>query len=148
MAHINTIIPDTLELLQFAYRSNRSTDEGISIALHTALHTALSHLCKRNTHVRMLFIDYSLAFKTKVPSKLIAKDPAIEHLSLQLDPGLPNRPPQAVRVGNITSATQTLNTGAPQGGVLSPLMYSLFTHDCVAAHNSNTIIMFLVTQRW
>ena len=50
--------------------------------------------------------------------------------------------PQVVRVGNNTSATLILNTGASQGGVLSPLMYSLFTHDCMATHNSNTIIMF------
>ena len=34
-------------------------------------HTALSHLDKRNTYVRMLFIDYSSAFNTIVISKLI-----------------------------------------------------------------------------
>ena len=45
-----------------------------------------------------------------------------------------------VRVGNNTSATLTLNTGVPQGCVLSRLLYSLFTHDCVATHNSNTIV--------
>ncbi|KAI3355088.1 hypothetical protein L3Q82_017870, partial [Scortum barcoo] len=28
------------------------------------------------------------------------------------------------------------------GCVLSPLLYSLFTHDCVATHSSNTIIKF------
>jgi siderophore synthetase component len=44
-----------------------------------------------------------------------------------------------VRVGN---NTLSLNTRAPQGWVLSPLLYSLFTHDCVAAHKSNTIITF------
>ena len=55
MAHINTIIPETLDPLQFAYRPNRSTDVAISIALLTAL----SHLDKRNTYDRMLFIDYS-----------------------------------------------------------------------------------------
>ena len=32
------------------------------------LHTALSHLDKRNTYVRLLFIDYSSAFNTIVPS--------------------------------------------------------------------------------
>ena len=26
--------------------------------------------------------------------------------------------------------------------MLSPLLYSLFTHDCVAKHDSNTIIKF------
>ena len=69
MSHIKTIIPETLDPLQFAYHSNRSTDDAISIALHTAL----SHLDKRNTYVRMLFIDYSSVFNTIVPSKLINK---------------------------------------------------------------------------
>ena len=71
MAHINTLIPDTLQLdpLQFAFRPNKATDDVIYIALHTAL----SHLDKRNTYVRMLFIDYSSAFNTIVPSKLITK---------------------------------------------------------------------------
>ena len=69
MAHINTIIPGTLEPLQFAYRPNRSRDDAVS----TAIHTALSHLDKRNTYVRMLFSDYSSAFNTIVPSKLTTK---------------------------------------------------------------------------
>jgi hypothetical protein len=45
-------------------------------------------------------------------------------------------------VGNNTSATLILNTGAPQGCVLSPPAYSLFTHNCLAKHVSNTIIKF------
>jgi hypothetical protein len=55
MVHINTIIPETLDPLQFAY------------------HTALSYLDKRNTYVRMLFIDYSSAYNTIVALKLFTK---------------------------------------------------------------------------
>ena len=50
--------------------------------------------------------------------------------------------PQVVRVGNNTSVTLILNKGAPQGCMLSPLLYFLFTYDYMARHNSNTIIKF------
>jgi hypothetical protein len=45
---------------------HRSIDNVISIALHIALD-------KRNTYVRMMLIDYSSAFNTIVPSKLVNK---------------------------------------------------------------------------
>ena len=92
----------------------------------------------------MLFIDYSSAFTTIVPSTLITK---IRTLVLNLS--LCNwildflvRRPLVVRVGNNPSATLILNTGAPQRCMLSPILYTLFTHDCMARHNSNTIIKF------
>ncbi|KAK1798222.1 hypothetical protein P4O66_000716 [Electrophorus voltai] len=50
--------------------------------------------------------------------------------------------PQSVRVGNCASSTLTLSTGAPQGCVLSPLLYSLYTYDCTATSSSNTIVKF------
>ena len=49
---------------------------------------------------------------------------------------------QVVRVGSNTSATLILITSAPQGCMLSPLLYSQFIHDCMTKHVSNTIIKF------
>ncbi len=92
----------------------------------------------------MLFVDYSSAFNTIVPATLVAK---LQTLGLNrslcswiLD-FLTGRS-QVVRMGNNTSSPLTLNTGAPQGCVLSPLLYSLYTHDCAATHSSNVIVKF------
>ncbi|KAK1795701.1 hypothetical protein P4O66_001021 [Electrophorus voltai] len=40
------------------------------------------------------------------------------------------------------SSTLTLSTGAPQGCVLSPLLYSLHTYDCTATSSSTIIVKF------
>ena len=95
MTHIN---PDTLDPLQFTYRTNRSTDDAISIALHTAL----SHHDKRgNNYVIMMFIDYSSAFNTIVPSELVTKLRTLGlNPLLQLHLELPDGPAQMVKVGN------------------------------------------------
>ena len=47
-----------------------------------------------------------------------------------------------VRVGSNTSATLILNTGALQECIHCPLLYCLFTYDCTARQDSNTIIKF------
>lgn len=92
----------------------------------------------------MLFIDFSSAFNTVIPASLITKlsglgiSTSLCNWTLDF---LTNRP-QSVRVNNLTSSTITLNTRVPQGCVLSPLLYSLFTHDCIPKYGSNAIIKF------
>ncbi|KAK1803223.1 hypothetical protein P4O66_021227 [Electrophorus voltai] len=113
-------------------------------AISTTPHLALTHLDKNGTYLRMLFIDFSSAFSTIVPRHLIGK------LSLLgLNTSLCNwildfltGRPQSVRIGNSTFNSTTPNTGAPQGSVLSPLLFTLLTHDCAAMHSLNYIIKF------
>ncbi|KAI3354791.1 hypothetical protein L3Q82_004533 [Scortum barcoo] len=50
--------------------------------------------------------------------------------------------PQVVRIGDNTSSTLVLSTGTPQGCVLSPALFTLFTSDCSAIHSTNTIVKF------
>ncbi len=88
--------------------------------------------------------SYSSAFNTIVPTKLAVK---LSDLGLNtslcdwIQDFLTARP-QVVKVGQFTSNSITLNVGAPQGCVLSPLLYSLYTHDCVSSHSSTSIIKF------
>ncbi len=126
--HICSVLPASLDPLQFAYRSNRSTDDAIAFTLHIAF----SHLENKNTYVRMLFVDYSSPFNTIVPATLVAK---LQILGLNrslcswiLDV-LTGRS-QVVRMGNNTSSPLTLNTGAPQGCVLSPLPNVVYFFFC------------------
>lgn len=140
LRHIKDYLPSDFDPYQFAYRANRSTEDAIAVALHSAL----SHLEQQQSYVRMLFVDYSSAFNTIIPDILITK-----LVTLGLPPltcawikdFLTNRP-QTVRLGPYLSSTRTLSTGSPQGCVLSPLLYCLYTHDCSPAHNNNLIVKF------
>ncbi|KAK1784837.1 hypothetical protein P4O66_018184 [Electrophorus voltai] len=82
------------------------------------------------------------AFNTIIPSLITTKLEEVGlHTSLCDWIFLTDRP-QSVRVGNCASSTLTLSTGAPQGCVLSPLLYSLYTYDCVATSSSTIIVKF------
>ncbi len=137
--HTCSVLPASLDPLQFAYRSNRSIDNAIAFTLHTAL----SHLENKNTYVSLLFVDFS-SFNTIVPATLVAKLQSLglnRFLCSWILNFLTSRS-QVVRMDNNTSSSLILNTGAPQGCVLSPLLYSLYTHDCTATHSSNVIVKF------
>ena len=50
--------------------------------------------------------------------------------------------PQTVKMNDKFFKPIVLNTGAPQGCVPSPLLYSLFTNDCVSHHESVLHVKF------
>ena len=141
LKYIQSLSSSLLDPYQFAYRANRSVENAVSITLHNVL----NHLDSPNSYVRMLFIDYSSAFNTILPCKLYFKLKDMfcfnSGLCNWILDFLLNRP-QKVKFNNTESDIIILNTGAPQGCVLSPLLYSLFTNDCKSMNNTIKIVKF------
>ena len=130
LAYLKDITGPLLDPLQFAYRANRSVDDAINMGLHFIL----QHLDKTGTYVRILFVDFSSAFNTIIPTALQTK---LTQLSVPssicqwITSFLTDRQ-QLVRLGKFMSNSCSTNTGAPQGCVLSPLLFSLYTNDCTS----------------
>ena len=138
--HITSLLPRAFDPHQFAYRANRSTEDAVA----TALHAALSHLEQPGSYVRMLFVDFSSAFNTILPHRLvdILGELGFPHNTCMWIKSFLSDRSQRVRLGRHTSTSLSLSTGSPQGCVLSPLLYTLYTHNCTPAHRSNTMVKF------
>ncbi len=110
--------------LQFAYRANRSVDDAVNMGLHFIL----QHLDRAGTYVRILLVDFSSAFTTIIPDTLQNK---LTQLSVPTSichwiNSILTDIQQVVRLGKLLSSTRMISTGAPQGCVLSPLLFSLY----------------------
>ncbi|KAK3522998.1 hypothetical protein QTP86_010502 [Hemibagrus guttatus] len=148
LAYLKNITGPLLDPLQFAYRANRSVDDAVNMGLHFIL----QHLDKSGTceavrhvrHVRLLFVDFSSAFNTIIPTVLQTK---LTQLSVPssicqwINSFLTNRH-QLVKLGKFTSYSRTTSTGAPQGCVLSPLLFSRYTNDCTSTDPSVKLLKF------
>ncbi len=94
--------------------------------------------------MRILFVDFSSAFNTIISDTLQNK---LTQLSVPtsvcqwITSFLTDRQ-QLVRLGKFSSSTRTTSTGAPQGCVLSPLLFSLYTNNCTSKDPSVKLLKF------
>ena len=140
LRYLKSATDDQMDPHQFAYRANRSVEDAVSLALFYVL----KHLETPKSYARMLFIDFSSAFNTIIPCKLADKLTSLNihpNIKFWISDFLKERP-QRVKIGPMLSDSKVLSTGAPQGFVLSPLLFTLFTNDCRSNDPSAIIFKF------
>ena len=84
------------------------------------------------TYCRVVFVDISSAFNTIQPLLLLDKMKLLgvnEFLTSWILDFLSYRT-QYVKFNNTLSSSIVTNTGAPQGCVLSPVLFTLYTNEC------------------
>ncbi|XP_062850752.1 uncharacterized protein LOC134313413 [Trichomycterus rosablanca] len=140
LAHLKETTGHLLDPLQFAYRANRSVDDAINMGLHYVL----KHLDCPGTYVRILFVDFSSAFNTVNPGILSYKlsQLTVPPAMCQWITSFLTGRTQQVKLGEVTSHTRTVSTGTPQGSVISPLLFSLYTNDCISSDPSVKLLKF------
>jgi len=133
--YITTHTP--LDKHQFAYRAKRSTQDAVLCLITTITNFIDQH---SSHYARCLFLDFSSAFNTINVNHLVT---GLKHLDSRvtnwISSFLTGRT-QRTMVNNSLSKPITTNTGTPQGSVLSPLLFSVYT-DRIRSEESNVTIL-------
>ena len=83
-------------------------------------------------------MDFSSAFNTIQPHLLVQKlltYSVSSRLTLWLTSFLVNRF-QSVRFQSVVSSLKSTSTGSPQGTVLSPVLFTIHTNDCIGSDST------------
>ena len=133
-----------LDNFQFAYKARRGVEDAILFFTNNVY----SHLDRPKGYIRTLFVDFSSAFNTIQPHILIPKLKAMNfpnYISLWLLDFLVERP-QFVFIkfkdSCVSSDLLVTNTGAPQGTVLAPILFSIYTNDCSTVFDNIPILKY------
>ena len=124
---------------QFGFRENRFTELAASLFTDDSK----KHVDNMSL-VGCVFIDFSKTLDTPSHAKVLAKLPSYGINGVELEwfkSYLFNRL-QVIYHSNHTSTLNSVVCGVPQGSILDPLFFQLFTNDIFNAAKSSNIIMY------
>ena len=103
------------------------------------LNVILEHLERRGSYARILFVDFSSAFNTIQSHLMIRKltDLGVGKQFVMLIHSFLTNRSQYVNVSGVCSSHVSMSTGAPQGCILSPFLYTMYTNSCRSAYSNN-----------
>ena len=127
------------DALQFAYKSHRSTQDAV---LQLASYVTKFIDARAGNHSRCLFLDFSSAFNTICVAKLVEKLTHLDpNVTSWISSFLTDRT-QYTKFDSDCSRRMTTNTGTPQGTVLSPLLFSIYTDFITSATSNVTVLKY------
>lgn len=138
LSHLKSETNGQMDALQFEYRAK----EGVEDATVTLLNQVYKHLETPSSYVRILFADFSSAFNT-VQADLLTVKPGsmgVHHTLIRWRYNFLTERQQYVHVHGGQSSV--ISTGVPQGCVLSPMLFTLYTNDCVSHQDNCTMIKY------
>ncbi len=125
---------------QFAYRPRRKTED----AILTLIDGICEHLEKTKAFAKVVFEDFASAFSTILPYSMVQK-----LLNLNVNSNIIRwvnnslaHTGQQVRLNSTLSTLCYISTGAPQGCVLSPILYTLYTNECRSLNTNHNLIKY------
>ena len=131
-------VKEQLDPLQFAYKAKRNVEDACLLFTNNIL----KHLEKNRNYARVLFIDFSSAFNTIQPHVMVQKlnDLNVRNDIISLVLEFLTHRRQYVKLNDSLSELVQINTRAPQGCVLSPILCSIYIND-YRSHKNNTILI-------
>ena len=133
-------LDDHKDTLQFAYQEKRSTTDACTVLQQIIF----DHTNRFHAYVRILFIDYSSAFSAIIPGMLMDKleERGVDQRILHTIAAFLSNSTQCVKIGEEISEPTITNTGAPQGCVLSPILFTAYTDNLRSSHENVQILKY------